>query len=375
MLFALPIIYQVTGVKRGNSRATSCQVVEMVEVDIPVVAPSDAPIAVEWIAYLPDHFRERGPAGNFSSAFSPTPPDGNLHTRFFAGGHYCPLVGSDVSAGIGPLVNPDVLEATKGFGIWGDPFGLGRMNPFSLDALAEPRALVLKDTIEETFERVERTNRADVVAKLRKTATKLAFVGDCLYRECSEPQIIVAKTHARGADGVWKGGIIPFVTCEPDRAWKCLNSEKIDTYGIYDLSDWMRLEAKAQKENRHREIFDPMYIGRAPAICEVMSDSHYKLTGEIRQAAERFIVRAGEHRLDEMTTPVIMAYCGVVDAFRRLTDPNGMDNLDIAVASFVEVANDGNTREASMAVAIARLSELLEGRTVELASVVLYPER
>lgn len=371
MLFELPIVYKVTGVKRGNRRATSYGVVEMVEVDIPVVDPSDAPIAVEWIASVPEGLKERGVDGYVAPGFSPTPPDGRLHTRLVGERHYCPVVGVDIPGWTGPLVDADLLNETRGVGVWRDHFGLSALpaGPFRLEALSRNGLIASPDGIETTFEKVERTNRMDVLAKLRKAVSECAFVGGILYRACSEPKIIYAYASTRGPDGVWQKGGVPFVTCDPDFASAYLGPHLV-SYNVHVLSHWKKLVAKAKRENRFRELFDPMFTGRSPVIGDAMGDYHYELTSEVRKAAGSFMAQVGVRRLEEMTNPVIMAYCGVADAYESLSGPGGMDALDIAVSRFIEVASSGNARERMLVETIAHLSQLLGDRPVELASVV-----
>ncbi|MCV9964463.1 hypothetical protein OIU34_21470 [Pararhizobium sp. BT-229] len=374
MLFELPIVYKVTGVKRGNRRATSYDVAEMVEVDIPVVHPADAPIAVEWIATVPEGLKEKsGISGHYiASAFSPTPPDGRLHTRLVGESHYCPVVGITIAGWTGPLVDPDLLNETRGVGMWRDHFGVNLLpsGPFKgLDSLSRSGLVVAADGIEDTFDRVERTNRGDALAKLRKSVSECAFVGGVLYRACSEPKVIIAVASTRGSDGVWQNGLVPFVTCDPDFAARDLGPRLVN-YHVHELVDWKKLVSKARRDNPFRELFEPMYAGRAPVVRDAMNDAHYRLTREVRRAAGSFMSQAGVRRLDEMTTPVLVAYCGVVDAFKNLAEPGGMDALDSAVSRFIEVASGGNAHEYSLAQTITRLSELLGDRPVEFAAVV-----
>lgn len=374
MLFELPLVYKVTGVKRGNRRATSYGVVEMVEVDIPVVHPADAPLAVEWIASVPDGLKEKSSiSGHYiASAFSPTPPDGRLHTRLLGERHYCPVVGIDIAGWTGPMVDPDLLNETRGVGIWRDHFGVNLLpsGPFKgLEGLSRSGLVVAADGIEDTFEKVERTNRGDALAKLRKAVSECAFVGGVLYRACSEPKVVIAKASTKGPDGVWQSGLVPFVTCDPDFAAHDLGPRLV-SYHVHELGDWKKLVAKARRDNRFRELFEPMYAGRAPVVLEAMNDAHYKLIREVRNAARSFISQAGVRRLDEMTTPVIVAYCGVVDAYERIGEHGGMDALDIAVSRFMDVAGPGNFHEYSLGQAVVRLSELLGDRPVEFAAVV-----
>jgi hypothetical protein len=380
MLFELPLVYKVTGQKRGNRRTTSYSVVEMIEVDIRVVDPADAPVAVEWDGSLPEAIRTNTTDDAIAAAFSPAPRDGRMYTRLIGDAHYGQVIHATLGGWIGPRVDADLLHETRGVGMWLDVFGCNNLpdGPFKgVDNLGRHGMTVAADGVDEVFERVQRTTRGEALAKLNRAAKTCAFVGGVLYRECEEPKIIYAKTSAIGANGRRCMGHVPFVTCDVDHARSVILADNrciIDP--VNPISRWRNLVSSANKVNKLHGSFEtlrPTYAGRDPVVKDVASSAEYRFVAEVKLQMKEFMSRSGARRLAEMSTPVIIAYCAVVDAHAALGSPNGMDELDRAVSRFIEIAGAGNGHEYTLAQYALPLSEMMAERPVELAGIVPSP--
>jgi hypothetical protein len=368
MLFELPLVYKVTGVKRGNRRATTYDVVEMVDVDISVVAETDAPIAVEWNGHVPEALKVQSVLGYVAPGFSAVPPDGKLCTRLIDDRHLCPVIGIDMPGWIGPVVDSALLHETRGVGVWRDIFHLKELpnGPFrGIDSLAK-KGMVPVASVDDTFESVERTTRTQALASLRQAVTDCAFVGDTLYRVCSEPKIIFAHVNVRDARGVWQKGCIPFVTCDPDHAAKYLGTHLI-SYQICELKSWKSLVRKCNRLNQgFRELFEPLYADRAPIVNEILDDPDYRLLKDVSRKMADFISKRGGILLSAMSTDIVRAYCAVIDAKDVIRDPDGLDVLENVLANFVEVAHCGNYTERSLSDMAVAIQEVLATRPVEI---------
>ncbi len=90
MLFEIPIFYKVYGVKAGQTRATTYDVGENMEVDIPATSSEAAPIAVEWGRALPAGVRARAHI-NPIDAIPRHPDEEKAHVRLFNDRYFYPL--------------------------------------------------------------------------------------------------------------------------------------------------------------------------------------------------------------------------------------------------------------------------------------------
>jgi hypothetical protein len=371
MLFELPFVYKVTGVKRGNRRATTYDVVEMVEVDIAVVDEMDAPVAVEWIASIPEALQIQSTIGDLGAGFSPVPPDGRLHTRLIGDRHFCPVIGIDLPGWTGPLVDPALLNETRGVGIWRDIFHLKPLpsGPFRGGENLAGKGLLPVESLNDAFEMIERTTRERALADLRKSISDCAFVANTLYHVCSEPRIVYAYVNVRDARGVWQRGAIPFVTCDPDHAANFLDTSMI-SYSVHDLGRWKSLVRKSNGVNTCRDLFAPLYVGRAPIVKNVMADPDYQFRRKIDRRMRDFLSHCGACPLRDLTTPVIEAYCGIVDINECVGEPGGLDALEGALSIFVELARIGNARENALSQYVDDILEMLASRPVEIVASV-----
>ncbi|MCS4088774.1 hypothetical protein [Rhizobium sp. BK176] len=372
MLFELPLVYKVTGVKHGNRRATAHDVVEMVEVDFAVVAEDDAPIAVEWIAHVPEGLKVESQIGYAAPGFSPAPPDGKLHTRLINARHMCPVVGIDMAGWIGPLVDSALLQEKRGVGVWRDIFNLGNLPSGTFEGIEKlgKKGLVPVTAVETTFKTVEKTTRAQALAVLRQAVSDCAFVNDTLYRLCSEPKVIFCEVNVKDERGVRRRGCIPFISCDPDHAAKYLGFSGIG-YKISDLKSWKSMVRKCNGLNRQSPgLFEPLYRGRAPIINDILGDPDYRFMRDIEDRMKAFVSKAGELRLREMSTAVIRAYCSVVDANATLRQSGGLDALETALADLVDAARSGPYVERTLAEQAGAIQELLAMRPVEIGAIV-----
>jgi hypothetical protein len=368
MLFELPIVYKVTGVKRGNRRATTYNVVEMIEVDIPIVAEADAPIAVEWNARIQGALTMKSGLGYLTPGFPPTPPDGLLHTRLINERHFVPVVGVDIAGGIAPLVDPELLQEMRGVGVWRDIFNLKELPNESFNGIENlgKKGLVPVTSLDATFETVERTGRDKAIAALRQSVGNCAFVGNTLYRVCSEPKAIFAEVQVKDDRGVWQKGYMTFVSSDPDHVAQYFVTSG-SGYNICELTSWKSLVRKCKRLNeRFRDLFDPLYADNAPVVNDIIETPEYRLTKDVEQSLEKFMAQGRVFRLGEISTVLTRAYCVVVDAAALIREPGGLDDLEGALANFIETASIDNYKEHLMANCAAAVQEVIASRPVDI---------
>jgi hypothetical protein len=368
MLFELPIVYDVTGVKHGNRRATTSNVVEMVEVDIRVVDEADAPVVVEWNGRIPDGMKIQSTTGYGAPDFSPVPPDGKLNTRLINDRHFCPVIGIDMPGWIGPRVGTALLHETRGVGVWRDIFHLKDLptGPFTgIDNLAK-KGLIPVTSVDKTFESVEKSTKSLALDRLQRAVDDCAFVGDMLYRVCSEPKIIIANVRVTDERGVWQMGHIPFVTSDQDHAAQYLGRSPA-RYEMCELKSWKSVVRKCHRLNaRFRKVFDPFYADRAPVLNDILDRDDYRLLREVEKRMNLFLAFGSHTRISEISTAVTRAFCMIVDANELILEPGGLDKLETALESFVEMASSEKFRERQMAEYAAEVQEVLATRRIDI---------
>lgn len=175
MLFRLPLVYEVTGTPKGRKNETTESFWEYVEIDIPVIADENAPIAVIWDDRLPEtpmeYMRDRD---NWHS-LQRVPEDGMQMMRFKDGEFYLRrpdrMTPDDLANNLTP--KDDIR-------IFGQDFV-----PYNIRETEHPA--------EGTPYRQDKEYSSTFDAKLanlRAAAEKFFIVGDDIFSLSSEPVVI-----------------------------------------------------------------------------------------------------------------------------------------------------------------------------------------
>lgn len=369
MLFELPILYKITGVKKGQTRAMTYTVAEIVEVDIAAASDDDAPIAVEWDART--KMSTAGPEPIFS-AIPPFPTEGNAHTRLFSDRHYCPAL---VLSGLheGRFVSPEELQESRGFGIWGDIFSLRKLGPKqsirSIDDLRK-HCLITSSGGDDLFSRIERTGRVEVLRALHIAASDCVFVNDRLYRACAAPEIVMANfpLYLPSEEGEIEL-VSPevrqlFVTHDPE-----FTAAKLERKDFFDLTDWKEVSRHVAHYWNHfyGDILNSINKSAAPTISPILNDDTYKRNAAIYEHAESFMRKVRQKNIGDLDPDTLIAFAGLEKAFVVMRLDGGMDILEQAAVEFSQVAARGAKTDVMQSQSIQPLLDLLSDRPVNVS--------
>lgn len=370
MLFELPIFYKVTGVKKGQTRAMTYTLAEIVEVDIATVSEDDAPIAVEWDART--KMSTAGPEPVFL-AIPPFPTEGNAHTRLFSDRHYCPAL---VLSGRheGRFVSPEELQESRGFGIWGDIFCLGKLGPDrsvrSIDDLRK-HYLVTSSGGDDLFSRIERTGRMEVLRAVHIAASDCVFVNDRLYRACAAPEIVQANfpLYLPSEEGELELASPQvrqmFVTHDPE-----FTAARLEQKVFFGLSNWKKVSRHvncAIGEHFYSDVLNSINRRAAPTISPILDDDTYKRNAAIYEHAVSFMRKVRQKNIGDFDPDTLIAFAGLEKAFVVMRLDGGMDILEQAAVEFSQAAARGAKTDVMLSQSIQPLLDLLSDRPVNVS--------
>jgi hypothetical protein len=211
MIFSLPVHYSIYGVKTGNTVSRDYQFAELVEFDIPVISPDDAPIAVSWSTSLQVALNAEDGDSDVA-LFGYRPDDNEMHTRFFDDGHWVCCLEQHCKPGDSrfddwPADRPDEPAIAPKLSDTGLSFLLDNnlRNPVSnhptmgKDAFAKMRKT--QNNPEDLFALITLSTRASRIAEIEALVGQHVIIDGQVYRRCSEPKLNLLTAYIRSRRG------------------------------------------------------------------------------------------------------------------------------------------------------------------------------
>lgn len=361
MLFDIPYEISVTGCRNGNRRTTTYKAYETMEVDIPVVDPDMAPIAVEWDHGLPDDI------GVEQALWRGIPVDGIRHVRLYGDDYYETV---DVDLPIPPFVRASgALE--------GDDLSLrGRDVPVTtLFRLGSLKGKDWRKEIERNggdahsdFDTIQRSTRDRTRREIRDRAASLVLVDGRVYRRCSAPVIAVVNLQHRTARGHHQS-VSLMVTSD---------SALIERYmafgGVlrkYPITEFSKALAYARRKNGgepEASLGNELSARRRPIVHMLAQESREAvLRRELNTAIEPFLKGLQKCMIGDRSTREIASFCRIKDAL-LIEGERGFDELEVAVQAHVsEFRIDEN--EAYYASMLNPVLDLLVARDIAVTDL------
>ena len=255
MILQIPFEFWIWGTKRGNRRTAQYDMWEIADLDIDVIDPSDATLAVSWDDRLPEGFvlspEDRKLWGCHSI-------DGNAHTVLHDNSHWVRLLESEVSwksdrGGFQPLTPENMMSHLEQEG----SLQLFEINNFK----AKQRRSVdahFNDATGEFLE-IRKSQRQTALHEMQKKAAKLAIVDGCLYQRLSppviEPFFIILKLE------VSPTGSAPVALVKMITSYEGYDKDRTVGRGRYAVSEFDAALADAAEYNRASEAGAGITLG------------------------------------------------------------------------------------------------------------------
>lgn len=330
MIFEIPYEFSISGRKKGNLRTATAKTYETVEIDVPVVDPDMAPVAVEWDHALPDDIRID------PGLWRGVPVDGTQHVRFFEGAYYervelrldnppfdraCGFLGCDDLA----IRDRDLPEIE----VFGLRTLIGKSWRKDVDRTDN-------DALSE-YDTVRGTQRSKVRQAIIDEASTLILVDGTVYRKCAEPVVLAVGVYFHDGAGARGRGVVLLVSPEHRAATRAQNIGNARRYTIGEFSKAIayarrvnapigELAARANDENAKRR----------PRVAEQVDSSIAVLAYQVGRAVKPFFATMEQAKIGERSRQEIVSYCQVKDVHLVSGGTAGFDDLEAALESHVD---------------------------------------
>ncbi|MCS4088475.1 hypothetical protein [Rhizobium sp. BK176] len=355
MLFNVPVVYEMMAVPRGKARAKRFRVREYVEIDVPVVDPQEAPIALEWEGEVHPSIKHKGVP--LRDLLPPWPQDGKMHTRLIGEDQFQLLVDGHYGASGRPASADTLADITQH---WvSSPPENG--NSVSVTLHSEPGT--------DLFDRISSSGRESAVAELRYNTEWLRLVNGLLYVGTPEPQVMVVKcTFDPDGDGSDHPCMLALVKTQASDGFNSATA-------VFPVGSWRQAVAKANKDNADRPELETaireMHARLRPKVNRsILGD--YAENHAIYSAMAKFYDIIACERLGDLSRSGALLACQLMDAYDKMMEPGGLDSLEALGSAFIANANkQGVAAERKAAKEIASVISSLSDREITLPEVAL----
>jgi hypothetical protein len=358
MLFNIPISYEMLAVPRGKARARRFLVKEYVQIDVPIVDPEDAPIAVEWEGEVLPSIKHGGvPLSYYLPAW---PEGGKMHTRLIGDDQYQIIIDGHGGKAGEPVRPERIAEVVS---LWATPTPEGG-NPTPITLHSEPGA--------DNFERIAVSGREAAIAELRKNTEWLRLINGSLYSGTIEPRVIVVKcTFDPDGDGSDHPCMLAVVTT--------VAPETFAKSTEFRLGSWRQAVAKANKDNGDRPELDAairdLHARLRPKINRSILGEYAEnsaLYSAVYNSMHRFHEIIASERLKDLSRTGAILACQLLDAAEKMYEPGGIDAIETIGTAFIAYATThGLDAERKASKVIGPTIRALSEREIDLIDVGL----
>lgn len=189
MMLTVPFKFNVTGRMKGRQREITYEMWETIDLDIPIVSETDAPVAVVWNNTFPEDLLIDQCARD---EWGPYDADGPSHTVIYDDSHWLALKLADNEwspdpSPSGPCVFDDVAHRILETG------SCPLLDLHGIDRKVRKQIEACQNDAHRLFDEVASSTRAAALRKLQRAAENLIAVENRLYRKCMEPYLWVMR--------------------------------------------------------------------------------------------------------------------------------------------------------------------------------------
>lgn len=324
MIIEIPIRYNASGRKKGNSINSTLPFQEMVAVDIPAVSAEEAPVVAAWDDTPPAELLPK-------SGWSIRPGEEREHVRFFDNAYWRPLRAYEITGSEdGRPISVGEFTRIAGEGRHASVFPVFELT----DRKFFPP--------EQYFETVDFSAKRKHALMVEKSAADLLFVGGVVYGRCLEPMVLVSmvtlqRQWVNGTVMGFSGDAIRIVNRPQDDYW----FTRADAYPLHRFREAL---GKARRLNatraRVKDELNELNMKKQP----VLSGDYFLQSGnaplsdcaiKLRQFLA-VIEREREMMLPLADTFKMRLYCGLREALEDMPSDRAMDAVESLGQEYID---------------------------------------
>ena len=357
MIFEIPFKYSVSGFKEGNKTASTRDIWEIVEIDVPVVDDEEAPIAVEWderpilpVGYVVD-----------VSFWGPVPEGGLTHARHFDGSYWRPILACEIAPTDGANVPLAPFELQSRL-MSGRTSRLFVTEQFNGTPSADPA---------RTYATIHASGRDKKLGELHTSTPRMLVVGDTVYRKCEVPRIGVflsAITERRPQGELCRHGTILRVFTDLE----FLSRRNVE---VFSVTDWRRALSSGRRKNAtnaRKEIFNNGNEMRRPDVrAGYMDDPWSEMVARCQIKLQMVLLDIEASKLPSHSTADLRRYCEMRDGLEMVDTEAGLAMIEDAVLGQIATYRPGE--EDDLSRRLVDLAQELGARPISTAEETLDP--
>ncbi|MCV9964619.1 hypothetical protein OIU34_22265 [Pararhizobium sp. BT-229] len=355
MIIEVPIRYNASGRKKGNSINSTLPFQEMIEVDIPVVGDEEAPVVAEWDDTPPVGTSPR------SSGWTVRPGEEREHVRLFDDAYWRPLRNHEISG----TEDGHPISAGEFTRIVGE----GRhRSVFPVFELTGRKFF----PPERYFETVDFSARRKHAPLVQRAAADLLIVDGVVYGRCIEPMILVSMATF---DLEWRPGTVMGYT---GYVMRIVNRPQDDYWFTraesYPMHSFREALGKARRLNathtRVKDDVNEFNLKKQPVLSgdyflrpenAPISDCGIKL----RQFLA-VIERDRETMLPLSDTAKLKLYCGLREALDDMPSDRAMDTVETLGHEYIARYEEDREHNHPEQIFLKKAMKAASERPVEL---------
>ncbi len=323
MIIEVPIRYNASGRKKGNSINSTLPFQEMIAVDVPVVSDEEAPVVAEWDDTPPSAVSARG-------GWAIRPGEEREHVRFCGNAYWRPLRNHELAGNEdgNPISSRDFTKiVSEG----------SHRSVFPVFELTGRKFF----SPEQYFETVDFSARRKHARLVEQAAGDLLIVDGMVYGRCFEPMVLVFMTtfdrERMGTLTGYSGHVVRIVNRPPDD----YRFTSADTYPLHMFREALgrarRLNATStrtkEEANEFSEKKQPVLSG------DYFLDPENAPISDCAIKLRQFLAVIERHRdamLPLSDTVKMKLYCGLRDALEEMPSDQAMDAVEVLGQEYID---------------------------------------
>ncbi len=372
MIIHVPFKFKVEGLRKGRQRSGRYDVWEIAEIDIPIVSPDDAPVAVTWDDHFPEFLAvDRHAASEWGCHGN----DRAAHTVYFDNSHWVALNTSDNQWSPDPGPYPPCLfdELVRKLAAENECPLLGS---HGYDAKARRLVESCGNDAHELFYDVDVSTKPHRLRDLTRKASSLIVVGDRLYRRCEEPQFWIMQGTVNSdrttAAASYQVAIVRVTTDEAAaKTPRALIFSGRKKFGLGEFDEALGYARQFNDGRRHGEMANRMNEARRPAISHTMAfDEATHIRSRVREIYATLTQEFLPLTLGQMSKGTTRRFLDLDDLLPGINSEEGLSKFEEALFQLHSDLSSVQNKQHRLSTITKELVEILENRDIGIGNVI-----
>ncbi|MCS4089626.1 hypothetical protein [Rhizobium sp. BK176] len=377
MIVNVPFKYEVEGRREGRQRNGTYDVWEIAEMDLRVVSPEDAPVAVSWDDRLPDFLRiDQYAAAEWGSHSV----DGSAHTVHFENSHWVALNEAENRwaapfGAYGPLKFDDLIRRIETHG------ECPVLGPYGFDSKAKKQVEACRNDGHYMFDDIKKSNRDYKLRQLIKKASPLIVVGDRLYRKCLEPRLWIMKgtvnANRTTAGESYHVALVRVTTDhEHEQHHRRIDWNGRKAFGLNEIDVALSHAAEFNKFRYNAPAADARNKNARPVITHIMAfDEAAHLRGRIHQLHSRLVDGFLRVEIGQTARSTLRCFVDLDEGLLELKTATGLARYEEAALRIQKDLSNPHNNQHNLLRFADELVEVLENRNIDIGDEIAVTTR